>query len=333
MKRLLSVSLFVLLLASVSVSAYDPGVYENIHITLLTNVHGGGFTTCTFGYINDVDTMIYISNDDPYFLIKLPIGSSWSSSLTNLQYFYPGTHNTLYGPEFPVDSGKTMWIKFLTFKSPGVLNEVIVKIGNDSVIINRDTEPRVLPVELTSFTAILTGNTAQLNWITATELNNSGFRVERSIENTDNWVYVTFIEGKGTSNVENSYSYKDENLSPNAYIYRLIQIDNDGVETVYIANQPKIDIGVSGELQLGNNYPNPFNPSTEIRFSVPQDGYASLKVYNVIGQEVAILFLGQARAGHYIIATFNAHCLASGIYFARLQYKGESLVQRMLLTK
>jgi hypothetical protein len=84
---------------------------------------------------------------------------------------------------------------------------------------------------------------------------------------------------------------------------------------------------------LHQNYPNPFNPTTTIQFSVPQDGYASLKAYNMLGQEVATLFSGIAKAGHYIPATFNASRLASGIYFARLQYNGKSLEQRMLMTK
>jgi len=61
-------------------------------------------------------------------------------------------------------------------------------------------------------------------------------------------------------------------------------------------------------------------------------GFASLKVYNILGQEVATLFSGVAKAGHSISATFNASGCASGIYFARLEYDGKSLVQRMLLT-
>jgi hypothetical protein len=84
---------------------------------------------------------------------------------------------------------------------------------------------------------------------------------------------------------------------------------------------------------LKQNYPNPFNPTTNIQFSVPHDGYASLKVYNMLGQEMATLFSGIANTGHYISVTFNASKLVSGIYFARLQYNGKSLVQRMLMTK
>ena len=111
------------------------------------------------------------------------------------------------------------------------------------------------------------------------------------------------------------------------------QIDNDGKFQYYTANMPKVDAGIAGTFQLCGNYPNPFNPTTTIQFSVPQDGYASLKIYNILGQEVVTLFSGIAKTGHYIPATFNASRLASGIYFARLQFNGNSLVQRMLLMK
>jgi hypothetical protein len=95
-----------------------------------------------------------------------------------------------------------------------------------------------------------------------------------------------------------------------------------------------VDVGVAGKnFELLSNYPNPFNPSTEIRFSLPEDGFASLKIYNMLGQEVATLFNGIGQAGHYIPATFDGSRFASGIYFARLQYNGKSLVQRMLMTK
>ena len=87
------------------------------------------------------------------------------------------------------------------------------------------------------------------------------------------------------------------------------------------------------KLHLSANYPNPFNPSTHIQFSVSQSGYATLKVYNILGQEIAILFSGNARAGQNIQASFNGSGLASGVYFARLESNGQSLVQRMLMSK
>jgi len=90
---------------------------------------------------------------------------------------------------------------------------------------------------------------------------------------------------------------------------------------------------IAKDFQLYQNYPNPFNPATEIRFSVPEDGFASLKVYNVLGQVVATLFEGTAKSGHYVSVTFNASEMASGVYFSRLEYNGRSIVQRMLLAK
>jgi hypothetical protein len=107
----------------------------------------------------------------------------------------------------------------------------------------------------------------------------------------------------------------------------------------YTAGTTITDVeGISGGpapkvFQLCNNYPNPFNPSTVIRFAVPVDGYTTLKVYNMLGQEVATLFHGIAKAGQYIPVTFNAAKMASGVYFARLQQNSKTMVQRMVFAK
>jgi hypothetical protein len=198
-------------------------------------------------------------------------------------------------------------------------------------ILKEAVEDIILPVELTSFTTVLHGTTALLNWSTATEVNNNGFEIERRAAGSSAWTKVGFVPGAGTSNSPKSYLFEDAQLAPGAYVYRIKQIDNNGAFEYSASTQ--VDAGVSNALQLGGNYPNPFNPTTNIQFSVPENGYASLKVYNMLGQEVATLFSGMATAGHYIPATFNASRLASGIYFARLQYNGKSLVQRMLMTK
>jgi hypothetical protein len=87
------------------------------------------------------------------------------------------------------------------------------------------------------------------------------------------------------------------------------------------------------EFKIFNNYPNPFNPSTRIRFSVPRDGFTSLKVMNILGQEVANLFEGNAKSGNFLEVTFDARNLASGIYFARLQQEGKISIQKMNLIK
>lgn len=86
-------------------------------------------------------------------------------------------------------------------------------------------------------------------------------------------------------------------------------------------------------FKLFNNYPNPFNPSTQIRFSVPKDGFTTLKVINILGQEVATLFEGTAKAGYLLDITFDAKTLSSGIYFARLQQGANISIHKMILMK
>lgn len=83
---------------------------------------------------------------------------------------------------------------------------------------------------------------------------------------------------------------------------------------------------------LSQNYPNPFNPTTQIDYSVPRNSFVTLKVYNVLGQEVANLFSGNLRAGSYT-ATFDASRLASGVYFYRIDAGSFSSVKKMVLLK
>ncbi len=86
-------------------------------------------------------------------------------------------------------------------------------------------------------------------------------------------------------------------------------------------------------LSLSQNYPDPFNPSTIIQFTVPSNGRAVLKVFNVLGQEVATLFDGETSAGINHQIEFNASNLASGIYFSRLEFDGKMEVKKMMLLK
>ena len=83
---------------------------------------------------------------------------------------------------------------------------------------------------------------------------------------------------------------------------------------------------------LSQNYPNPFNPSTKINYSITKNSFVTLKIYNVLGQEVATLLEGNQRAGSYI-ATFDASKFASGVYFYRLQAGTLSSVKKMVLMK
>ncbi len=83
---------------------------------------------------------------------------------------------------------------------------------------------------------------------------------------------------------------------------------------------------------LGQNYPNPFNPTTNINFSIPKSGLVTMKVFDILGKEVATLVNGNFNAGSYTV-DFNASSYASGVYFYRLDVNGFTEVKRMMLVK
>jgi hypothetical protein len=102
----------------------------------------------------------------------------------------------------------------------------------------------------------------------------------------------------------------------------------EGTTPVLSGNDP-----VPSQFQLRQNYPNPFNPSTTLSFTIPADGHATLKIFNVLGQAVATLVDGETRAGIVNHVVFNASGLASGIYFSRLEYDGAMQMTKLILQK
>ncbi|MEK9135712.1 MAG: T9SS type A sorting domain-containing protein, partial [Bacteroidota bacterium] len=198
-----------------------------------------------------------------------------------------------------------------------------------------------LPIQLAYLTAQMStnGRSLQVNWGTLTEVNNYGFWVEKSPNDQAHYQTISgsFTPGHGTTNEPQHYSFTDNNISSGVWYYRLKQQDLDG--TIHYTEGVQIDILTSvkelapKEFALLQNYPNPFNPSTEIKFSVEVNGLATLKIYNVLGQEVATLFNEIAEAGQYYKVRLDANNLASGVYFYKLESGQKKDLKKMLLLK
>jgi hypothetical protein len=192
---------------------------------------------------------------------------------------------------------------------------------------------QIVPVELTSFTASPNGNSVELSWTTATELNNQGFEIERKYSTDLDWVLIGFEEGKGTTTEAQSYSYLDNVslLKKGAVCYRLKQIDFGG--TYAYSDVVEVEINPSpNQFELMQNYPNPFNPATTITFGLPEKSIVKLKVFNSLGEEVAELANGSFEAGTYSL-NFDASQLSSGIYVYSLQTGEQLISKKMTLIK
>lgn len=186
------------------------------------------------------------------------------------------------------------------------------------------------PVELTSFTVVLDSERAYIKWKTATEVNNYGFEVERKV-NSQNWQTLGFVEGHGNSNSPKEYSFSDIDVNmAGVYTYRLKQIDNDG--SYEYSKAIEVNLGVPNKIELKQNYPNPFNPSTTIHFTIPIHEFVSLRVFNLLGEEVETIYEGMLEAGVYTY-NFNAKGLPSGIYVYKLSTKNYVQAKKMLILK
>ncbi len=203
-----------------------------------------------------------------------------------------------------------------------------------SAFSNAFTYTTPLPVELTSFSADVVNGKIMISWGTATEINNAGFSVERSIDNK-NYSEVAFVKGKGTSTEKSVYNFTDKSALSGKYYYRLKQVDFDG--TYQYLKSVEVDMGIPKNYSLDQNYPNPFNPSTTIRFALPMNAKVNIRLYNTLGQEVANILNNEFSAGVHE-TVFNASNLSSGIYFYRLEARGAdgslyTSTKRMLLLK
>lgn len=190
----------------------------------------------------------------------------------------------------------------------------------------------VLPVELNSFSYSIESNNVKLNWITSAEYNNSGFQLERknNLENS-NWKTLGFVNGAGSSNNLKEYNFLDKNLNSGIYKYRLKQIDFNGNYEFFNLSSD-VQIGIPEITKLFNNYPNPFNPETNISFSLAHKGKISLKVFDITGKEVMNISEEELNEGYY---TYKINMLKfpSGIYFYRLETGNIFISKKMILLK
>jgi hypothetical protein len=201
-------------------------------------------------------------------------------------------------------------------------------------------ESSPLPIQLASFTGSVVNNTTVLlRWTTLSEVNNYGFFVQRRRPEEQSFTQLpnSFVPGHGTTIVPQYYSFTDQTAGVGTWYYRLKQVDLDG--TVHYSDAIRVDIVTSVAesapkvFALAQNFPNPFNPETQIQFSVESMAKTTLVVYDVLGRAVATLFDDMAEPGRFYSVRFDGAGLVSGLYFYKLQNGVRTQSRRMLLLK
>ncbi len=263
----------------------------------------GAGTTTLYG-INVVNENIaWISGTNGSIFYTVNGGTSWTESLKS-----PVPSRTLY--------------EIYSFENN------LYTVGGTGTILKGFADPNI-PVELTSFTASITDGAVSLNWTTATELNNMGFEIERSSDNMI-WNKIGFVAGNGTTTNTNSYNYVDTEPNSGIFILQAQQIDMDG--SYEYSPVIRVEINIPLEFSLSQNYPNPFNPVTTIKYSIAAPVQVTLKIFNAIGEEVAVLINETKNPGSYSI-DFNADQFSSGVYFYKLEAGEFTSIKKLMLIK
>ncbi len=277
----------------------------------------------TLGEDAVLDTLGIIGDDDVQMMVftdcEDPLGSCVATRDFNLS-----NHELI--EDLPLGEG-TYYISTSYYDSPCGMD-----CGNITILIVSDKH---LPVELSSFEAIAGDRRVTLNWTTASEQNNDYFELQRRTL-TNDWTTIAQVDGAGNSQTAMNYSHIDRAvINGTAYTYRLLSRDVNGTVNEYGdtgTTEASPEAPMPMEYALDQNFPNPFNPQTNISYSLMEAGFVTLKVYNIMGQEIATLVEKDMQAGHYSIA-FVANGLPSGVYMYRLQVNDFSANRKMLLLK
>lgn len=282
---------------------------------------------------------LYLLSGNTWVLVSSGMGQPVVRSLLGSgNNIFAGTSNGVF---YSGDGGVSWTAKNdgFTFSTPLITaisldTASYLYVGTFGRSVWRRNYQNALPVALINFTYFLNENNVTLSWTTGFEVNNLGFEIQRqtilSLGSSD-WNTIGFIRGVDNTTNENHYTFVDRNLTSGSYHYRLKQIDFNGNTEFH--NLPNtIVIGAPIKNFLEQNYPNPSNSKTKIRFGISRPGKVKLELYDIIGRKVMTIVEKYFEAGYYEI-DFGGSFLASGIYYYKMVSENYSQVRKLIFIK
>ncbi|MDP4197792.1 MAG: T9SS type A sorting domain-containing protein [Bacteroidota bacterium] len=256
---------------------------------------------------------------------------TWLSSFDNGKTFSAGNKAQVWTST----NGGTSWSTLgsssdVSGSNPRSISNAVTSLLKFTVI----DASSPLPVELLSINAAQVNQSVEIKWKTAQEINNYGFEIERKSQKSE-WEMLGFVKGHGSSRSPREFSFTDNQPPAGRTQYRLKQIDNDGQFKYYDALS--IDVNAPREYCLMQNSPNPFNPSTAIKFQLPMNTFVSVKVYDMLGREITSLINEEKPAGSHIVywngRDMNGQMVSSGVYLYKLTAGTYTETRKMNLLK
>lgn len=242
----------------------------------------------------------------------------------------------VWGTNYPILSFNDTPLTYVNFVEGGtrVLTSSTAAFTDGTYAVDHQDSQTgdTLPVELASFTAVLTSiNTVTLNWLTHSETGVRGFYVLRNTANVleDAIVVSNLINATNTSN-QMAYNYVDRDVYGNTTYYYWLQIEDiDGGGQFFGPSMITVSDG-SGNTpviplvtQLKNAYPNPFNPRLNVAFDIAEPTNVKIMIYNVKGQLVKTLLDSSKQAGYYSVewnaSSDTGEKLGTGVYFVKMK--------------
>ena len=312
-----------------------------------------GFPKTVYGYVHNSDGSVPAAGDITItaYLQKNPTssttvfniddGSYWGIDVAATWLWFPAGGG---GPS-NANGGDVIVVVFVNTGSGPFAGETNTLSGVlDPVIENQQlgSNDFALPVELSSFNAKFKDSRVILEWVTESEIDNFGFNIYKSEENDNNFAKINnvIIHGAGTVFKKQFYTFEDKNIETGqTYYYKLESVDFKGKVSLFepVSVSTTNNAFLPDQHVLQQNFPNPFNPSTTIKYVLSTDTHVRLEIYNMLGDYITQLVDAGQSSGNYSLSwdavADNGTQVPAGLYFYKLQTNETTLVRKMIYTK